>query len=78
VEQNKIEIMSYKNTFLLCIETAMGKNMTIYKVLIRSTKEDKEYTLNEDDYKMFKQLPYKRAMNFLKELDKQKLLSPTE
>jgi len=47
-------------------------------VLIRSTKEDKEYTLNEDDYKMFKQLPYKRGMNFLKELDKQKLISLTE
>jgi hypothetical protein len=42
-----------------------------YVVLLRSLKWDKEYVMDEKEYYIFKNLPYKRAMNYLKELDKQ-------
>lgn len=41
-----------------------------YVVLLRSIKWDKEYIMDEEDYYIFKNLPYRRAMNYLKELDK--------
>jgi len=48
--------------------------MKTYVVLYVSTKEKKEYVMDEDEYSIFKKLPYKRAMNYLKVKDKQ----PTE